>query len=91
MELIHLLEKIIKRIIKLRKKEKKINTEHKGKESPSVDVNSQINGNKGKRTKKNSTMGNQLSRNLFYVRNNRNGNDSKNKKNGLNENVVEIV
>ena len=73
------------------KKEKKINTEHKGKESPSVDVNSQINGNKGKRTKKNSTMGNQLSRNLFYVRNNRNGNDSKNKKNGLNENVVEIV
>jgi len=73
------------------KKEKKINTEHKGKESPSVDVNSQINGNKGKRMKKNSTMGNQLSRNLFYVRNNRNGSEAKNKKNGLNENVVEIV
>ncbi len=73
------------------KKEKKINTEHKGKESPSVDVNSQINGNKGKRMKKNSTMGNQLSRNLFYVRNNRNGSEAKNKKNGVNENVVEIV
>ena len=49
--------------------------------------------NKGKRTKKNSIMGNGLSRNIFSVRNNNingTGND-KNKKNNVVEEVVEIV
>ena len=75
------------------KKEKKINIENKGREYPSVDVNSQISGNKGKRSKKNSIMGNGLSRNIFSVRNNKNGigNDLKNKKNGIDEEIVEII
>jgi DNA helicase INO80 len=76
------------------KKEKKNNNENKVRESPTGDASSQVNGNKGKRTKKNSIMGNGLSRNIFSVRNNnRNGtgSDNKNKKNNLNENVVEII
>ena len=72
------------------KKEKKIINESKGRESPGIEV-IQLNGNKSKRMKKNSLMGNGLSRNIFSVRNNRNGNEGKNKKNNLNEPVMEIV
>ena len=76
------------------KKEKKISNENKRKEGfGSGDNSSQVNMNKGKRTKKNSIMGNGLSRNIFSVRNNNingTGND-KNKKNNVVEEVVEIV
>ena len=76
------------------KKEKKISVEKKGNEFPNGDSNNQINGVKGKRMKKNSIMGNGLSRNIFSVRSSsRNANGAKNKKNetNLNENVVEII
>ena len=73
------------------KKEKKNNTESKGRESPGIQIVGEINGNKTKRTKKNNIMGNGLSRNIFSVRNNRNGSEGKNKKNILNETVMEIV
>ena len=75
------------------KKEKKINNEIKGKESPSLEENSFVNRNKAKRIKKNSIMGNGLSRNIFSIRNNKNGtgNDKNKKNNVINEDVIEIV
>ena len=75
------------------KKEKKINNEIKGKESPSIEESSFVNRNKGKRIKKNSIMGNGLSRNIFSIRNNKNGtgNDKNKKNNVINEDVIEIV
>jgi DNA helicase INO80 len=77
------------------KKEKKVSSnETKRKESPKGDASIQTNANKVKRNKKNSIMGNGLSRNIFSVRNNnRNGtgNDNKLKKNNLNEEIVEII
>ena len=77
------------------KKEKKVSSnETKRKESPKGDASIQTNANKVKRNKKNSIMGNGLSRNIFSVRNNnRNGtgNDNKIKKNNLNEEIVEII
>jgi hypothetical protein len=76
------------------KKEKKVNTENKGREnSTSGDASSQVNVNKGKRNKKNSIMGNGLSRNIFSVKNNNingAGNDKK-KNNIITEEVVEII
>ena len=76
------------------KQEKKSNSISKGKEIINLDTNSKINGNKGKRNKKSTIMGNGLSRNIFSVRNNnRNGagNDTKNKKNIIEEEIVEII
>ena len=79
------------------KKEKKLNNgeinNNKTKEIIGADSStSLISGNKGKKNKKNSIMGNGLSRNIFSVRNNNtrnnNGNDlGKNNK----ENVIEII
>jgi hypothetical protein len=80
------------------KKEKKINsgdTAIKIKENIGADSStSLISGNKGKKNKKNSLMGNGLSRNIFSVRNNSRNNNSSNM-NGTdkdkNNNVIEII
>jgi hypothetical protein len=82
------------------KKEKKINNENninnnKIKENIGADSStSLISGNKGKKNKKNSLMGNGLSRNIFSVRNNSRNNNSSNM-NGTdkdkNNNVIEII
>ena len=81
------------------KKDKKINNENninnnKIKENIGADSStSLISGNKGKKNKKNSLMGNGLSRNIFSVRNN-----SRNNNSGINgtdkdknNNVIEII
>ena len=82
------------------KKEKKINNENninnnKIKENIGADSStSLISGNKGKKNKKNSIMGNGLSRNIFSVRNN-SRNITSNNINGnekdKNNNVIEII
>ena len=86
------------------KKEKKIKDGDNNKIKENIGVDSStslISGNKGKKNtnKKNSIMGNGLSRNIFSVRNNSrnnntniNGNDSsKNIKGKNNNNVIEII
>ena len=84
------------------KKEKKINsgdTAIKIKENIGADSStSLISGNKGKKNKKNSIMGNGLSRNIFSVRNNVrsnnnniNGNDTNKISKEKNNNVIEII
>ena len=82
------------------KKEKKINngdTAIKIKENIGADSStSLISGNKGKKNKKNSIMGNGLSRNIFSVRNNArnnniNGNETNKNIKEKNNNVIEII
>ena len=85
------------------KREKKVNNgenNNKIKENIGADSStSLISGNKGKKNKKNSIMGNGLSRNIFSVRNNTrnntiniNGNDTnKNMKEKNNNKVIEII
>ena len=82
------------------KKEKKINngdTAIKIKENIGADSStSLISGNKGKKNKKNSIMGNGLSRNIFSVRNNTrnnniNGNEVNKNIKEKNNNVIEII
>ena len=82
------------------KKEKKINngdTAIKIKENIGADSStSLISGNKGKKNKKNSIMGNGLSRNIFSVRNNTrnnniNGNETNKNIKEKNNNVIEII
>ena len=81
-------------------KEKKINngdTAIKIKENIGADSStSLISGNKGKKNKKNSIMGNGLSRNIFSVRNNArnnniNGNETNKNIKEKNNNVIEII
>ena len=83
------------------KREKKINNNgdninnNKIKENIGADSStSLISGNKGKKIKKNSLMGNGLSRNIFSVRNNSRANTNNingNAKNKNESNVIEII
>jgi len=82
------------------KKEKKIkngDTANKIKENIGAESStSLISGNKGKKNKKNSIMGNGLSRNIFSVRNNTrnnniNGNETNKNIKEKNNNVIEII